>query len=738
MALWLALGLRPAVGSSIAGPAYYWKNLVGHPGGPGNADGVGSRARFFHPGGLATDPEGNVYLTDIDNHTLRKVTPTGIVTTVVGSPGQPGAIDGIGPAARFNRPNSIARDTAGSLYVTDQANQTIRKVTLDGTVSTLAGSPGQFGNRDGASTNALFATPWGIAIDPHGTVYVSDSDNHTIRRITPEGIVSTLAGSPGVSGSDDGIGPAARFNHPYGLAADASGTLFVADAYNNTLRRISADGTVTTLAGTAGQFGSVDDIGPAARFFNPYGITVDPAGNLFVTDEGNHTLRRVAPDGAVTTLAGLAGQLGSVDGIDTNARFNSPYGVTTDRSGSVIVADTFNHTLRRITPSGAVTTLAGQPATFGRNNGPTNNALLNAPLAVAVDPFGNLYIADSGNRSIRRVSTTGTVTTIGGTTVIGDPTGIAVDPAGTVYVVDHGENLILKAVSGGTLSTFAGIFHGGGGHNDGPGNLATFTLPTGAALDAKGNLFVTDTANSTVRQVTSSGYVTTIAGAVLQSANVDGTGTAARFRNPNGIAVDQNGFLYVADYRAATIRRISNTGVVTTLAGSPGVLGSADGIGPNAQFKYPYGIAVDREGNSYVADSGNNTIRKIDSDGRVTTIGGSPGVIGGADGLGTDAQFSTPSGIAVDVYGNLYVADRANNRISIGIPLPLLHADRSDSYLTLSWSSTVTNIALQYRSHLDDTDSWQPLIPSIISDGTNSIVRIPATADGSFFRLIRN
>ena len=566
-------------------PVYGWTNFVGMPGGLGSVDGTGSSARFSNPYGVAVDSAGNVYVADTENHTIRKVTPAGLVTTLAGSAGQFGSADGTGSAARFYVPDSVAVDSTGNVYVADSWNSTIRKVTPAGEVTTLAGSAGQVGSADGTGSAARFDYPSGVAVDNEGNVYAADYYNSTIRKVTAGGVVTTLAGSAGQWGSADGIGSAARFDRPEGVAVDSAGNVYVADMPNCTIRKVTAAGLVTTLAGSPGQRGSADGAGSAARFYFPAGVAVDSDGNVYVADYYNSTIRKVTAGGVVTTLAGSAEQYGSADGTGRAARFYYPSGVAVDSTGNVYVADSL---------------------CFAK-------------------PHVNI---DRGNSTIRKVTPAGVVTTLAGS---------------------------------------AGQY----GSADGTGSAARFNNPNGVAVDSAGNVYVADIFNATIRKVTPAGAVTTLAGSAGQVGSADGIGSAARFYQPTNVAVDSAGNVYVADMASSTIRKVAPTGVVTTLAGSAGQRGSADGAGSEARFNNPNGVAVDSAGNVYVADMANCTIRKVTPAGVVTTIGGIPGIIDGADGLGSAAGFAYPSDIAVDMAGNLYVTDSVNNRITKGTPLYL-------------------------------------------------------------------
>jgi sugar lactone lactonase YvrE len=269
-----------------------------------------------------------LYVCDTSNHTIRKITPAGVVTTFAGTAGIVGSTDGTGTNAKFNLPSGITIDSSGNLYVSDNSNHTIRKITPAGVVTTFAGSAGSFGSTDGTGTAARFFKPQGIIIDSSDNLYVCDVFNHTIRKITPAGVVTTIAGTAGSTGSVDGTGTAARFNNPIGITIDSSNNLYVCDGLNHTIRKITPAGVVTTIAGSAGTYGSTDGTGTAARFQQPLGITIDSSNNLYVCDIFNHTIRKITPAGVVTTFAGTAGSTGSVDGTGTAARFYQPLGIT--------------------------------------------------------------------------------------------------------------------------------------------------------------------------------------------------------------------------------------------------------------------------------------------------------------------------------------------------------------------------------------------------------------------------
>ena len=369
---------------------------------------------------LSSDLDAGVGLPDLGSQ----------VTTGNGTTGTDpaGATTGAGSAqGSLPFPVAVAVDGSGNLYVGDASTDTIRKITSTGVVTLLAGSDGAAGTADGSGTTARFSDPSGVSAAADGTLTVSDTANGTIRRVNPAGNVTTLAGSPSLRGNADGAGTTATFSYPVGVAQAADGTLYVADAMNHTIRRISAGGVVSTFAGTAGVSGDNDGTGVAARFNYPTGLALDGSGNLYVADSTNNLLRKISPAGIVTTLAGVSGVSGSQDGTGGGALFNNPAGLAVDTAGNVYVADTGNSLIRRVTPAGAVVTLAGLPGVSGYRNGTLTDAWFNQPRALALDANGNLYVADTGNAAIRKITTAGVVSTLtltaGTTTTSGGTTG---------------------------------------------------------------------------------------------------------------------------------------------------------------------------------------------------------------------------------------------------------------------------------------------------------------------------
>jgi PKD repeat protein len=520
--------------------------------GSGTTDGTGAAAKFHEPRAIAIDSSGTLFVADYENHMVRKVTSAGVVTTLAGGPDVSGNTDGQGTAARFMALQGIALDGAGNVYVTESGNRDVRKITASGLVTTLASGTGKFGE------------PRGVAVDSSGNLFVGDYSANVVRKVTSTGTVSTYAGTAPTPGSSDGTISTALFNGPSGVAIDTAGNLYVADTLNNTVRKITPAGTVTTLAGMAGRTSSVDGSATSARFQDPYAVAVDGAGNLYVADATDHSIRKITSDGTVTTLAGKGGSFGSTDGAGTAARFNAPLGIAADSAGNVYVADTGNSTLRKITAAGVVTTVAGSAGMGGSTDGTGTAARFMSPYGVTVDSVGTIYVVES-TAAVRKVSAAGVVTTLAGTSGTNGftngtgtaarfsvPFDIAVDGAGNLYVSDHGNHAVRMVTPTGVVTTLAGS--GSAGKTDGTGTAASFKFPSGIAADSSGTVYLADTDNQVVRKITSAGVVTTIGG-TGSLGSADGTGTSASFYNPKDVAVDSSGNLYVVDRGNHTIRK---------------------------------------------------------------------------------------------------------------------------------------------------------------------------------------
>lgn len=621
ISIWGSAALPSQLGSQAAGPgvAGQLTRLAGSAGGAGNCDGWGSNARFDNPWRVAVDGNGNVYVADRFNKTVRKISPAGAVQTLAGSPGKDGVVDGVGLAARFTSPHSIAVDGNGVVYVGD--GSAIRRVSPQGAVTTLAGSALQPGYANGSGSTARLGDPQDLSVDTAGNVYVADSgyfssggsSSGSIRKITPAGVVSTVTTDCGANPLDGPTGVAvdsqnnvyiantnqneickltgsgagsvlvsSGLQEPRGIAVDGGGNVYVADSFNEVVRKITPAGSMTTLAGGLTTRGNLDAVGSSARFRRPNGVAVDISGNVYVADEENHTIRKITAGGTVTTLAGLGPDFGYADGTGSTAKFYGPSGSVADGQGNLYIVDSYNYVIRKVTPAGVVTTLAGSPGQRGNLDGTGSGALFDFdgtaadtvadrnPTGIAIDASGNLYVTERGNDKVRRITPQGLVTTVA--SAVGFPTGVAVDSSGSTLYVSVSSGIKRITVSNGVGTLFV---------NSTSGALA---------LDSAGTtLYVVNTTSAIVQKVSPSGVVSTFAGTAGQRGTADGTGAAARFSAPISIAIDATGTVYVGEVGgfnvyatpdARTVRMITPAGVVTTVVGKPGSSGNILGALP--------------------------------------------------------------------------------------------------------------------------------------------------------------
>jgi uncharacterized repeat protein (TIGR01451 family) len=599
---------------------------------PGMAGGGGPAlsAQLNGPNSVAVDSQGNVYIADTSNQRVVKVDTSGILTTVAGDGQCCFGGDG-GPAtiAQLYNPMGLAVDAAGNLYIADTYNHRIRLVNAAGTITTVAGNGTAGFTGDGsAAVNAELHYPYGVAVDAGGNLYIADNQNLRIRKVDISGNISSVAGNGTCCyAGDGGTAISARLDNPYGVAVDAAGNLYIADALNQRVRKVNAAGIITTIAGN-GSSGFSGDGGAAtgAQFRSPDGVAVDSSGNLYIADYGNARVREVTTDGAIATLVGGGMNDG---GFAVFGLFNGPGGVVRDKAGNTYIADINNNRVRKVAADGAISTVAGRGASgFAGDGGPAASALLNAPQGVALDSAGNLYITDSGNRRIRQVDGSGNITTVAGNGIcctptgdggqatnaqIGTPYGLAVDSSGNLYFSDITNNLVRMVTPSGTISTVAGSGSSGYSGDGGSATAAKLYSPYGVAVDSAGNLYIADRSNYRVRMVSTGGTISTVAGNGLCCYGGDGgAATKAYLCQPTGVAVDAAGALYIADECNERVRKVIPGGTITTVAGNGTYGNSGDGgLAIGAAFRYPFGIAVDAAGKVAVTDQNNNAVRLL-------------------------------------------------------------------------------------------------------------------------------
>lgn len=667
---------------------------------------------------LAVDTGGNLYVTDTGNHTVVKVSPDGKLTIAAGNGLKGFSGDGgAATSASLDTPMGLAIDSAGNLYISDTGNCRIRMVTPGGVITTVAGTgTPDFSGDGGPATKANLNQPQSLALDTAGNLFVSDTGNARIRRITSAGTISTVAGNEKAGLSGDG-GPATSAslggvvfciptNAPIGIgppcpnlgiAVDAAGNLFIADTGNHRIRRVDRQGIITTVAGT-GQSGFAGDGGPAgsAMLNDPTGILADSAGSLYISDCTNLRVRRVSSAGVISTFAGngLVGLAGD-GGLATAASFQWPVGLARDAGGNLFIADSSSLRVRRVTPAGIITTVAGNGRFRFFGDGSTAPAAsLNFPRRAAVDAAGNLYIADTDNQRIRKVTPVGIISTFAGSgqpltagaqvgpateMPLAQPSAVILDAQSNLLIADTFHQTVQRVTADGIMREvpgtpwwpdIAGVSRGAG---------AGVYFPTGLALDSAGNLFIAS--SYLVYRVSPNGVPALLAGKPDCScefcvcrgfAGDGGPATAAQLLGPNDVAVDAGGNVYIADTFNNRIRRVAPDGIISTVAGNDSWGFSGDG-GPavKASLNGPYGVTVDATGNLYIADTNNHRIRRVSPSGVITTVAGNgrPGYSGDG-GLGLDASLNQPTDVKLDKVGNILITDSANSRIRVVLAAP--------------------------------------------------------------------
>lgn len=593
--------------------------LAGTTGGGGYADGKGSAARFSHSWGISADASANLYVVDNGNNVIRRVSPDGTVQLFAGQAKVAARVDGPLADARFKHPTGVLADRAGGVYVAELC--ALRHISA-GRVTTLIGDAGCV-TRDGNGGQAGVHQINGMALDADGNLFITEgttAGGKVVRKITPAGAVSTVAGSATESGKADGTGAAARFFAIGKLAVDASNNLYVADS--TAIRRVSPAGEVSTYAGLQDTYGQTEGYRTSARFSYITGLAFDGGGHLFVAD--GQRISRISTAGNVVTAVGSAyanGRVASIDGPAPVASAGSPTAMASLPDGSVGFFDTAAYTVRIVTADATVSTRAGGSQADGFVNGVGAAARFGSHMgfqnALVVAPTGVVALADSMNNRIRRL-----------------------------------------ALDTHLLDTLAG--NGLYGNDDGPVGAATFTTPVGLAYDAAGHLYFSGA--GVIRRISNTGMVSTVAGKFQEYGSADGVGAAARFKQIGAMVVDSKGNLIVADVQNFMFRRVAPDGTVTTLAGKAGESGYVNGAGEAARFGTLKYLAIDAADNVYFTDS-THAIRKLAPSGEVSPVAGAPYSVGQIDDVGAFARFSNPGGLAFDGRGNLYVADTGNSAI---------------------------------------------------------------------------
>ncbi len=588
---------------------------------------------------IVADPAGNLYIADPDNHVVLRIDTRGTLSVFAGN-GIPGYSGDNLPAtqAGLDRPTGLAFDPQGNLLIADFNNLRIFRVDRTGTLTTFAG--GGNNPRDGAAALDADIQPWGLAVDPRGIVYVLERDRNRVRQIDANGVVKTVAGTGEEGFTPDGS-PAvqSKLAGPTGIAVDAAGLLYIADSYNHRVRRVRANGTLESFAGT-GDNGTAGLNGPATRaqLTEPRALFADRQGNLYIGDNlRNGRVLRVDPAGTLTNAA-------------PNVTFDTPQGIAIAADGALYVTESGRGVVRRVA-SGTATVFAGNGRyKFGGDGGPAIAASLHFPQQMAVTPDGTLYFADTGNDRIRRVRPDGVIETVrsgplrqpaglaldpGGNLFVSEPDNgtvqritpngtqttfftlegsepfsLALDSAGNLYISHPGQHLIRRVTPAGVASIYAGTGSEGFSGDGGPALRAQLNIPRSIALDAAGNLYITEIGNLRVRKVTPAGIISTIAGTGREANSGDGgPASAASIDEARGVVADAQGNVYIST--ASRIRRIDTAGIIRTFAGGNSSGNSGDGEPPIGAGVEPFELAIGRNGDLFFTQYYYDNIRAV-------------------------------------------------------------------------------------------------------------------------------
>lgn len=715
----MSIALLVALGSPQFSHAQFSITTVAG-GGPNNLS--ATHAGLGYPGGVVLDGAGNTYITDSYSSQVFKVDTSGNLTVVAGN-GTAGYSGDGGPAtsAALNGPEAVALDSSGNIFIADTANFIIREVAASsGTIQTIAGNGKEGYSGDGGpATSAQLDDPYGVFVDGSGNIFIADTDNSIIREVS-NGVINTVAGIPGSFGytGDGGVATAAQLDEPESVYVDGSGNIFIADTSNSVIREVvKATGDIQTVAGN----GTACDVttdptcgdgGPAtaAELNEPTGVFVDASGDIFIADTQNFVIREVTA-GTINTVAGTLGTEGSTgdNGPATSAELNYPSTMVVDGSGDIFIADTDNYVIREVT-GGNISAFAGNGTlAYSGDGGLATNAAMNFPGETFVDGQGDVFIADSDSSVIREVAAaTGDIETVAGngidcdTTInptcgdgglatgaeLDDPSGVFLDSSGDIFIADTENSVIREVVAAtGDIQTVAGTMGMAGYAGDGgAATLAELSSPDSVVLDASGNIYIADHQNSAIRVVNTGSQALTVAGLTIQPGAIqtvagngtactdpssgcgdNGPATSAELNFPSGVSLDATGDIFVADTNNNAVREINSAGLIQTVAGTLGLRGYSGDNGPptSATLDTPSGLFVDSYGNIFIADSDNAAIREVVAVASIiqTVAGNGTEGFSGDGGTATAAQLHYPSGVSGTASGTFYVADTENSRV---------------------------------------------------------------------------
>jgi sugar lactone lactonase YvrE len=578
--------------------------------------GKAKAAKVSFPADVVLDGSGNILFSDSGNNRIRKISKTGIITTIVGT-GAAGYTGDGGPAtsAEINGPGGLALDSSGNLFFGDTSNQVVRKVDTVGNIHTVAGNGAAgFSGDGGPALSASMSSPYGVVTDS-GNLYIADHDNRRVRVVNPSGVINTLVGN-GTAGcaGDGGLAKNASLGHPVGVRI-SGGNLLISNACEARIRAVNlSTDIITTVVGSSKGFDGNGHAPLASQFLTPGGLTFDSSGNLVIIDTGNDQVRKLNNGTQLVNL--IAGGFTGDGGKATLANINSPYAIAFDKAGNLYIAEPTANRIRKVTKTGVISTFAGSSAGisgYSGDGGPAASATLQFPYGVAVDPTGNLFIADSGNNVIRKVDTAGTISTFASNAGFVGITNLISDSGGALYAADYLGCLVWKISSAGSVSLVAGVQGVCGYNGDGiQASQAQLNSPQGLTLDSKDNLYIADSLNNRVRVVNTSGVISTTAGTGTCGFSGDGGAAAsAKLCIPEGLAVDTKGNFYIGDSGNFRVRTVNNTSTISTFAGTGNRGYNGNGLlATQTNVDRPVGFAI-KSNIVYEVDAVQGRVRKI-------------------------------------------------------------------------------------------------------------------------------
>ena len=647
--------------------------------------------------GIAVAPNGDIYIARHGHNLISRIDQKGMLADVVGTGASGHSGDG-GPAlkAQLRVPAGLTFDADGNLYIADRDNHRVRKVDKKGIITTVAGNgTAGFSGDGGPATQASLNLPSGVVVDKKGNLYIADRSNDRVRMVNTKGIIQTIAGN-GHEGYHGDNMPAlkATLDKPFGLALDKDNNLYIADRGNNRIRKVDRSGMISTVAGDGGYY-FIGDNGPAYRasIAGPTDVAVDGKGNIYIADRNNNRIRVVNKLGMIRTLMGTGQQDYNGDSeLARETNLHLPFGVALDKNGDLLVIDRSHYRIRKLILKGnRVTTVAGNGLKlFGGDGGPAPGANIEFPHGIDVDSKDNVIFADKAHYRIRKITPQGIISTIVGNGIrgnIGDggpalkasvfPTRMRLNHKDEIFFISPSGfiSLVRKVNTQGIINEYIttsdadyqeAVLTSGSGASS-KSEITVISQFSDLALDKKGNLYLADRINHQIRKFSPQGKITTIAGTGEFNYFGDGgPATQAAFRDPAAITLDEAGNLYVADAANNMIRKIDTQGIISTIAGTGKHQDSGDG-GPalKASLRSIASLVFSPAGELHIVETNTHHIRKIKKDGTIVTVAGRPGIQGnfGDGGPATKAMLKQPADIAFDSKGNMYITDMGNNSI---------------------------------------------------------------------------